>query len=54
MPLTEDHEQLDPLLRRARELAARERVDPELAAVLREVADPWRATSPTRSATSSR
>jgi len=39
VPLTEDHEQLDPLLHRANELAAREVADPELVGVLREVAD---------------
>jgi iron-sulfur cluster repair protein YtfE (RIC family) len=39
VPLTEDHERLDPLLHRAGELAARERSSPELAAVLRELAD---------------
>ncbi len=38
--LTEDHDRLDPLLHRARELAALDRATPELAAVLREVADP--------------
>jgi deazaflavin-dependent oxidoreductase (nitroreductase family) len=37
--LTEDHDRLDPLLHHARELAALDRVTPELAAVLREVAD---------------
>lgn len=37
--LTEDHERLDPLLHRAGELAARRRSTPELAAVLREIAD---------------
>jgi iron-sulfur cluster repair protein YtfE (RIC family) len=37
--LTEDHDQLDPLLRRANALAAREVADPELVGVLREVAD---------------
>jgi iron-sulfur cluster repair protein YtfE (RIC family) len=37
--LTEDHERLDPLLHRAGELAARIRSSPELAAVLRELAD---------------
>jgi len=39
VPLTEDHERLDPLLHRANELAAREVADPELVGVLREVAD---------------
>ncbi len=39
VPLTEDHDRLDPLLHRAGELAARERSSPELAAVLRELAD---------------
>jgi hemerythrin-like domain-containing protein len=39
VPLTEDHERLDPLLYRADELAVRDRAAPELAAVLREVAD---------------
>jgi deazaflavin-dependent oxidoreductase (nitroreductase family) len=39
VPLTEDHERLDPLLHRAGELAAGERSSPELAAVLRELAD---------------
>ncbi len=39
VPLTEDHERLDPLLHRAGELAAREQSSPELAAVLRELAD---------------
>jgi hemerythrin-like domain-containing protein len=39
VPLSEDHERLDPLLHRANELAARERAAPELASVLREVAD---------------
>jgi hemerythrin-like domain-containing protein len=37
--LTEDHDQLDPLLHRANALAAREVADPELVGVLREVAD---------------
>src|SRR3712207_858839 len=37
--LTEDHDRLDPLLHRARQLAALDRATPELAAVLREVAD---------------
>jgi iron-sulfur cluster repair protein YtfE (RIC family) len=36
--LTEDHDQLDPLLHRANALAAREVADPELVGVLREVA----------------
>jgi deazaflavin-dependent oxidoreductase (nitroreductase family) len=39
VPLTEDHDRLDPLLHRAGELAAHDRATPELAAVLREVAD---------------
>jgi len=39
VPLTEDHERLDPLLHRANELAAREVADPELVGVLREVRD---------------
>ena len=39
VPLTEDHERLDPLLHRANALAAREEADPELVGVLREVAD---------------
>ena len=39
VPLTEDHERLDPLLLRANELAARSEARPELAMVLREVAD---------------
>jgi iron-sulfur cluster repair protein YtfE (RIC family) len=39
VPLTEDHERLDPLLHRATELAERDRAVPELVAVLREVAD---------------
>jgi iron-sulfur cluster repair protein YtfE (RIC family) len=37
--LTEDHERLDPLLHRAEELAEHAEAVPELAAVLREVAD---------------
>ena len=37
--LTEDHDRLDPLLHRAGELAALDHPTPELAAVLREVAD---------------
>ncbi len=37
--LTEDHDRLDPLLHRAAALAARIRATPELAAVLREIAD---------------
>jgi deazaflavin-dependent oxidoreductase (nitroreductase family) len=39
VPLTEDHERLDPLLLRAGELADGERSSAELAAVLREVAE---------------
>ena len=39
VPLTEDHERLDPLLHRAAELAARDRATPDLVAVLREIAD---------------
>jgi deazaflavin-dependent oxidoreductase (nitroreductase family) len=37
--LTDDHERLDPLLHQAGELAAGDRATPELAGVLREVAD---------------
>jgi hemerythrin-like domain-containing protein len=37
VPLTEDHERLDPLLRRAAELAALDRATPELADVLGEI-----------------
>ncbi|GAA4882323.1 nitroreductase/quinone reductase family protein [Actinomycetospora straminea] len=36
-PLTEDHDRLDPLLRRASVLAAGDRAGPELAAVMREL-----------------
>jgi iron-sulfur cluster repair protein YtfE (RIC family) len=39
VPLTEDHDRLDPLLARAAELAGRDRATPELVAVLREIAD---------------
>jgi len=39
VPLTKDHDRLDPLLHRANELAAREAADPELVGVLREVAE---------------
>jgi iron-sulfur cluster repair protein YtfE (RIC family) len=39
VPLTDDHERLDPLLHRASELAAQDSSTPELAAVLREVSD---------------
>ena len=39
VPLTDDHDRLDPLLHRASELAARDTATPELAAVLREVSD---------------
>jgi iron-sulfur cluster repair protein YtfE (RIC family) len=37
--LTDDHDRLDPLLGRARQLAAADRATPELAAVLTELAD---------------
>jgi iron-sulfur cluster repair protein YtfE (RIC family) len=39
VPLTDDHDRLDPLLHRASELAARERATPELVAVLGEIAE---------------
>jgi deazaflavin-dependent oxidoreductase (nitroreductase family) len=39
LPLTDDHHRLDPLLHRANDLAARDEASPELAAVLREMAD---------------
>jgi iron-sulfur cluster repair protein YtfE (RIC family) len=39
VPLTEDHDRLDPLLHRAAELAAQDRATPALAAVLSEIAD---------------
>jgi iron-sulfur cluster repair protein YtfE (RIC family) len=39
VPLTEDHERLDPLLHRANDLAARDEAGPELVAVLREITD---------------
>lgn len=39
VPLTEDHQRLDPLLHRAAALAALDRATPELATTLREVSD---------------
>lgn len=39
VPLTEDHDRLDPLLARVAELAGQDRATPELVAVLREIAD---------------
>lgn len=39
VPLTEDHDRLDPLLHRAADLAGRDRATPELVAVLQEIAD---------------
>lgn len=39
VPLTDDHDRLDPLLRRAGELAAPDRAAPELARTLRELAE---------------
>jgi iron-sulfur cluster repair protein YtfE (RIC family) len=39
VPLTADHDRLDPLLHRAAELAALDHATPELADVLREIAD---------------
>jgi hemerythrin-like domain-containing protein len=39
VPLTEDHDRLDPLLHRAAELTAHDRATPALAAVLAEIAD---------------
>lgn len=38
-PLTEEHDKLDPLLNRARELVARRQASPELVSVLSELAD---------------